>query len=195
VIAADLAEPDAAAGVVDEHVERCGGIDALVAAAGAYELIPSLDLDARSWDATMDVQLRAAVLSATAAARHMARAGHGRIVLLSSVNGFHSEPDSMAYSAAKAAIISVARSLAVDVSADGVAVNAVAPGWVSTPMTDQHLAAATPEQLRRVNILGRAGHADEIATVIRFLIVEAPEFLTGSTIVVDGGQTALAPMP
>jgi NAD(P)-dependent dehydrogenase (short-subunit alcohol dehydrogenase family) len=192
---ADLSEPDAPADVVDKHVDRFGAIDALVTCAGAYELAGLLELTAQAWDATMDVHVRAAVLSAAAAARHMTRAGSGRIVLLSSVNGYHSEPDSIDYSAAKAAIISVARSLAVDLAGTGVSANAVAPGWVTTPMTVDYLADSTPERLRRVNTVGRAGRPEEIASVIRYLVVDAPEFLTGSTITVDGGQTALAPMP
>lgn len=191
----DLAAPDSAAAAVDAHVARCGGIDALVASAGEYELIHVREMTAQAWDATLDVQLRAAVLSAAAAARHMSAAGRGRIVLISSVNGLHSEPESIAYSAAKAAIISVARSLAVDLADSGIAANAVAPGWVTTAMTADYLAQTTAEQLRRVNPLGRAAHPDEIARVIRFLIVDAPDFLTGSTITVDGGQTAMAPMP
>jgi NAD(P)-dependent dehydrogenase (short-subunit alcohol dehydrogenase family) len=192
---ADLGAPTAAAEVIDGHVERFGGIDALVAAAGSYELVETRDLTAESWDATLDTQLRGAVLCASAAARPMVAAGRGRIVLLSSVNGIHSEPGSLAYSAAKAAIISVARTLAVDLAGTGVTANAVAPGWVITPMTEAYLATTTPEQLQRVNPLGRAGTPEEIAAVIRFLVVDAPEFLTGATITVDGGQTAMAPMP
>ena len=83
----------------------------------------------------MDVHVRGAVFCAAAAARHMSAAGHGRIVLLSSVNGLHSEPDTVDYSAAKAAIISVARTLAVELAGSGVSANAVAPGWIETPQT------------------------------------------------------------
>ena len=194
-VVADMGDADAPARVVDEHVARRGGIDALVAGAGAYEPVEVRELTADAWGATLDVHVRGAVLAASAAARHMSRAGRGRIVLLSSVNGFHSEPQSTAYSAAKAAVISVARSLAVDLAGSGVVANAVAPGWVTTPMTAEYLASTTAEQLRRVNPLGRAGTADEIANVIRYLIVDAPDFLTGATITVDGGQTAMAPMP
>ncbi len=193
--AADLTSPDAPAQVVEQHVERFGGIDALVAGAGNYDLDDVRALTARHWDATLDLHLRAAVLSAGAAARHMSAVGRGRIVLLSSVNGLHSEPGSIAYSAAKTAIISVARSLAVDLAQNGVQANAVAPGWVTTPMTEGHLRTTSSEQLRRVNPMGRAGHADEIAGLVRYLIIDAPDFLTGSTITIDGGQTALAPMP
>ncbi len=193
--AADLATPDAPERVVEQHVGRFGGICALVAGAGNYDLDDAPTLTAQTWDTTMDLHVRGAVLTAGAAARHMSAAGRGRIVLLSSVNGFHSEPGSIAYSAAKTAIISVARSLAVDLAASGVQANAVAPGWVSTPMTEAHLQTTTAEQLRRVNPMGRAGTADEIAGLIRYLIIDAPAFLTGATITVDGGQTALAPMP
>ena len=194
-VSADLAEPDEPARVVEQHVARFGGIDALVAGAGNYDLDDARTLTAQRWDATLDLHLRGAVLTAGAAARHMGDAGRGRIVLLSSVNGFHSEPASIAYSAAKTAIISVARSLAVDLAGSGVQANAVAPGWVSTPMTEAHLVTTTAEQLARVNPMGRAGRADEVAGLIRYLIVDAPDFLTGATITVDGGQTALAPMP
>lgn len=191
----DLADPDGAAALVAAHVDRFGGLDALVAGAGAYELVSTLDMTAAAWDRTLDVHVRGAVLCATAAARVMADAGRGRVVLVSSVNGYQSEPDSIAYSAAKAAIISVARSLAVDLARFGVTANAVAPGWVTTPMTEEHLAGATHDDLLRVNPFGRAGRAEEIAEVIRWLLVDAPEFLTGATIAVDGGQTAMAPMP
>ncbi|MGN6608740.1 MAG: SDR family NAD(P)-dependent oxidoreductase [Jatrophihabitans sp.] len=194
-VVTDLADPEAPAASVAAHVERFGGLDALVAGAGAYEETPLLGVTAAMWDATMDVHVRAVVLAASAAARIMIEAGRGRIVLVSSVNGFHSEPDTMAYSAAKTAVISLARSLAVDLGTSGVTANAVAPGWVTTPMTEQYLDASTPERMRRVNPLGRPGRPDEIAEVIAWLVTDAPEFLTGATIAVDGGQTALAPLP
>lgn len=192
---ADLGEPDAAENVVDRHVDRFGRIDALVAGAGSYERVGILEITAASWDATMDVHVRGAVLCATAAARHMAQAGRGRIVFVSSVNGFQSEPDTVVYSAAKTAIISLARSFAVELAGSGVTANAVAPGWVTTPMTAADLANSTPQRLALVNPLGRAGRPEEIAEVIGFLVVDAPEFLTGATIAVDGGQTAMAPLP
>lgn len=192
---ADLSRRETPAQVVEQHVARFGGIDALVAGAGNYDLDDVRAITPARWDATLDLHLRGAVLAAGAAARHMGVAGRGRIVLLSSVNGFHSEPESIAYSAAKSAIISVARSLAVDLAGSGVQANAVAPGWVLTPMTETHLHQTSSEQLRRVNPMGRAGRADEIAGLVRYLIVEAPDFLTGATIAIDGGQTALAPMP
>jgi NAD(P)-dependent dehydrogenase (short-subunit alcohol dehydrogenase family) len=192
---ADMGDPDAPAQVVNTHVERFGGIDAFVAGAGAWESMSLLDMTATAWDATLSVHVRGAVLGAGAAARHMIAAGHGRLVLVSSVNGYQAEPDTSAYSAAKTAVISVVRSLAVELAATGVTANAVAPGWVTTPMTDADLAATTPERLRRLNPQARFGRPEEIAEVIRWLVIDAPAFLTGSTITVDGGQTAQAPLP
>lgn len=192
---ADMGDPTAPSQVVDTHVERFGGIDAFVAGAGAWESTSILDMTAAAWDATLSVHVRGAVLGAGAAARHMVTAGHGRLVLVSSVNGYQSEPDTSAYSAAKTAVISIVRSLAVELADTGVTANAVAPGWVNTPMTETDLAATTPARLRRLNPQARFGRPDEIAEVIRWLVIDAPPFLTGSTIIVDGGQTAQAPLP
>ncbi len=192
---ADVGDPNAPSHVVNAHVERFGAIDAFVAGAGAWESMSILDMTPAAWDATLSVHVRGAVLGAGAAARHMITAGHGRIVLVSSVNGYQAEPDTSAYSAAKTAVISVARSLAVELADTGVTANAVAPGWVTTPMTEADLAATTPTRLRRLNPQARFGRPDEIAEVIRWLVIDAPAFLTGSTITVDGGQTAQAPLP
>jgi len=98
---ADMAASDAPEAVIASHVDAFGGINALVTAAAFYEPIPFLDTTAETWDATLHVALRGTVLAAAAAARHMVGAGGGRIVLFSSINGFHSEPDSADYSAAK----------------------------------------------------------------------------------------------
>ena len=195
VSAADLADPHAPAAVVDAHVERYGRIDAFVAAAGAWESTPILSLTAADWDATLDVHLRGAVLGAGAAARHMIRAGQGRIVFVSSVNGYASEPNTSAYSAAKTAVLSLPRSLAVELADTGVTANAVAPGWVATPMTAAELAASTPQSRRRLNPQGRFGRPEEIAEIVRWLALDAPTFLTGTTIVADGGQLASAALP
>lgn len=116
-------------------------------------------------------------------------------VLFPSINGAVSEPESAHYSASKAAISSLARSLAVGLADQRIAVNAVAVGRVQTPMTADFVEGATSEGLRRLNPLARLGDAYEIASVVVYLATEAPTFLTGSTLFVDGGQTAAAPLP
>jgi NAD(P)-dependent dehydrogenase (short-subunit alcohol dehydrogenase family) len=193
--AVDVGSPDGPCEAVRRHIERAGGIDALVTAAAAYAPRHFCDLDADSWDETLNVALRGSVLAAVAASRHMRDHGGGRIVLFSSINAPSSEPESAHYSAAKAAIISVAKSIAVDLAGTNVVANAIAPGWVYTNMTSEYVDQSTPEQLCRVNPLGRAGRVEEIANLVLYLVRDAPEFLSGTTIFIDGGQTAAAPLP
>jgi NAD(P)-dependent dehydrogenase (short-subunit alcohol dehydrogenase family) len=191
----DVALADDCSRLIDDAVAEFGRIDVLVTAAAIYEPVPFLEMTPEDWDRTLDIVLRGSALCGLAAGRHMRNQGGGRIILVSSLNGVISEPESAHYSAAKAGIVSLARSMALDLADYGVAVNAVAPGWVRTPMTQAFLEQSTPAMLRRVNPLGRAGDPDEIANLIRYLAVEAPSFLTGATIAIDGGQTAVAPMP
>jgi NAD(P)-dependent dehydrogenase (short-subunit alcohol dehydrogenase family) len=191
----DVAQPADCNAVVADAVQRLGGLDVLVTAAATYEPKHIAEMTAEDWDGTLDIALRGSVLCAAAAARHMRGAGGGRIVLISSINGAVSEPESAHYSAAKAAIMSVAKSMAVDLAGDRIAVNAVAPGWTNTPMVEEFVETATEDDLRRINPMARLGRPEEIAGLITYLAAEAPEFLTGSTLFIDGGQTAVAPLP
>jgi NAD(P)-dependent dehydrogenase (short-subunit alcohol dehydrogenase family) len=191
----DVGTTDGPGAAVRRHIEKAGGIDALVTAAAAYSPRHFCDLDAATWDEILNVALRGTVLAAVEASKHMREHGGGRIVLFSSINAPQSEPDSAHYSAAKAAVVSVAKSIAVDLAGTNVVANAIAPGWVYTDMTSEFVDQSTPEQLRRVNPLGRAGRVEEIASLVLYLVRDAPEFLSGSTIFIDGGQTAAAPLP
>ena len=184
-----------AAGMVAATVDSFGRLDVLVNCAGIYEPVPFLELTEETWRRTMRATLDAQLYVAVAAARRMVEGSGGRIVLVSSINSPLSEPESAHYSAAKAAVSSLARSIAVDLSAHGVQANAVAPGWVHTAMVDDFVRDASPESLRRINILGRVGLPDEIANTIEYLAIDAPSYLTGTTLFVDGGQTAMAPLP
>lgn len=191
----DVAVPDECEALVADTVERLGRIDVAVTAAATFEPVHTLDMTAEAWDACLDVVLRGSLLVAVAAARRMKEQGGGRIVLISSINGAVSEPETAHYSAAKAAINSLARSMAVDLAPHRIPVNAVSPGWVDTPMIADFVADATADDLARINPLARLGQPDELASVIAYLATDAPEFLTGSTLFVDGGQTAIAPVP
>ncbi len=192
---ADVADPDAVERLVASVVTDLGGLDVLVAAAGIYENVAYLEMTAELWDKTMNVVLRGAMLCSVAAARHMRDHGGGRIVLISSVSGAMSEPDSAHYNAAKAGIVSLARSMAVDISRYGVIANAVIPGWMRTPMTEEYVAQASAEELRRFNVLGRPADPSEIAGFIRYLATDASPYLTGAALFIDGGHTAALAMP
>jgi NAD(P)-dependent dehydrogenase (short-subunit alcohol dehydrogenase family) len=183
-----------AAAMVETAVERFGRLDHCVHCAGIYEPVDFLDMDEAAWRRTMSATLDSAVYVSVRAAREMTKQGGGRFVLISSINAPLSEPESSHYSAAKAGISSLARSMAVDLTKHNIQVNALAPGWVHTAMVDEFVQNSTEETLSRLNILGRVGQPDEIANVIEYLLLNAPAYLTGATIFVDGGQTAMAPL-
>lgn len=195
VLAGDAAVESSAAEIVERAQRELGNIDVFVNCAGVYVPIAFEELTERTWKDTIAPTLDAQVFPAVAVARAMKEAGGGRIVLMSSVSDPLSEPHSAHYSAAKAAVSSLARSIAVDLSDAGITANAVAPGWIHTEMTDEFARSASPESLRRVNMLARMGEADEVARVVEFLALDAPTYLTATTLYVDGGQTAMAMLP
>jgi len=194
IAAADSAVESAAHEMIRDLTERLGPPSVLVASAGIYEGCDFLELTEQAWRHTMTTTLDSTVFPAVAAARLMAERGRGRIVILASTNSFVSEPGSTAYSAAKAAASSLARSLAVDLAKSGIQANAVAPGWIHTGMVDDFVRNATPETLANINPLGRVGKPDEVANLIEYLALDAPDYLTGATVLIDGGQTAAAPL-
>lgn len=180
--------------MVEATAQAFGALNVLVNCAGIYEPVHFLALEEDSWRRTMSTTLDAQLYPSVAAAQVMAETGGGRIILISSINSPLSEPESTHYSAAKAAVSSLARSIAVDLADRGIQANAVAPGWVHTAMVDDFVQQASPESLRRLNMLGRVGLPDEVANVIEYLALDAPTYLTGTTVFVDGGQTAMAPL-
>jgi NAD(P)-dependent dehydrogenase (short-subunit alcohol dehydrogenase family) len=193
-VSGDAGDEHDAQRVVSSTAGQLGRIDFCVNCAGIYEPVHFMDMDETAWRRTMSTTLDAVTYISVAAAREMAKTGGGRFVLISSVNAPVSEPESAAYSAAKAGVSSLARSMAVDLVRHNIQVNAVAPGWVHTAMVDDFVANATPETLARLNILGRVGRPDEIANVIEYLVLDAPDYLNATTVFVDGGQTAMAPL-
>ena len=195
ILAGDAGIEEQSQALVKAAIEHFGRLDILVGAAGIYEAVDFADLDASSWRRTLTATLDAMAFPAIAAVREMKKAGGGRIVLISSIDTITSEPEVAHYNAAKAAVGALVRSIVVDCTKDGIQANAVAPGWVYTPMVASYIDEAQPGMMDRINPLGRAADADEIGNVIEYLALDAPPFLTGSTIFVDGGQTIRAAMP
>ncbi|MFJ9900663.1 SDR family NAD(P)-dependent oxidoreductase [Streptomyces sp. NPDC091280] len=174
-----------------EVAERHGRIDALVTAAAALHVAPFDELDPADWHSMIDVVVNGAALSCMHATRLMKAQGGGRIVLVGSVSGMVSDAGLAHYNAAKAAVHSLARSLSVDLAPYGITANAIAPGWIRTPMISDFVDTVDAEWLRHMNPMSRAADPAEVADVVRYLVTEAPTFLTGATIAVDGGQTAM----
>lgn len=194
-VAFDVAAGNGYDEAVSEHVAAFGGLDALVVSSGIYRSVAATELGTDVWRDVIATNLTGTFEIARAALGPMLTAGVGRIVLVGSVIAGQSEVGSAAYSASKAAVHSLARSFAVEYGERGVSTNIVAPGWVATDMALDDIAALGPDGMRRVNPMARAAAPEEIANVVTYLAADAPSFLNGSTITVDGGQSVVAPSP
>jgi 3-oxoacyl-[acyl-carrier protein] reductase len=183
---ADVADPgaaDALFGVLEEQFE--GPVLVLVNNAGISrdDLTPSLGDE--EWSSVIETDLNAAFRMTRRALRPMLRARSGRIVNVSSVVGLRANPGQANYAAAKAGLIALTKTAAVEVARRGVTINAVAPGWIDTDMTasvDQTLLQAVPAR--------RAGTPEEVAACVRFLVSDAASYVTGAVLSVDGGLAA-----
>jgi len=187
LIIGDLAEPEVPPRLVAEAIEFCGGLDSLVANAGMMSPGRLGELSLQDWDRLFAVNVRAPWLLARAALPALRQSG-GNIVAISSMSGHHPHAGSGAYSSSKAALSMLCRQLAQEVAADGVRVNAVAPGMIHTPLTDGIYRDSDVTGRRKALIpLGRIGNPDDIAAVTAFLAGPDAAYITGQILTADGG--------
>ncbi len=184
----DARDIGASAELVERAIAERGRLDVLVNNAGitADRLLPTMSTS--DWSSVLDTSLNGLFGATKPAAKQMMRQRSGRIVNLTSVSGVVGIPGQANYCAAKAAIIGFTRSVAKEMARWGVSVNAVAPGFVDTDM----LASFTSEQRAAAMAsvpMHRFAAADEIAKLVSFLALECPAYLTGQTLVIDGGLT------
>jgi NAD(P)-dependent dehydrogenase (short-subunit alcohol dehydrogenase family) len=190
LIQADLTEHGSGARVVAEVVERLGGLDVLLHAVGINDRRPILEFTEDEWDRILQVNLSSVFGLAQAAGRHMVEQGSGRVLALSSVSGLLAHHSHGPYAASKGGINQLLRVMAREWASAGVTVNALAPGYVETPLTAGELAKpGKREDLERLVPVGRLGTADEITGPALFLSSRHAGFITGHVMYIDGGRT------
>jgi 3-oxoacyl-[acyl-carrier protein] reductase len=166
--------------------EALGPVTVLVNNAGITDDGLVLRMGPEQWDRVITTNLTSVFLCTRAALRPMVRARSGRIITISSVSGLSGNPGQANYAAAKAGIIGLTKSVAKEVGSRGITVNAVAPGFIATDMTDD-LGSSVTDRVREQISLGRLGLPEEVASVVGYLASEGASYITGQTIVVDGG--------
>ncbi|HTZ69086.1 MAG TPA: SDR family NAD(P)-dependent oxidoreductase [Acetobacteraceae bacterium] len=192
----DVADSDTIIAAANLAVRELGGIDIWVNNAGVASNTPLLDMTDPEWDRVMAVNLRGLFVGAREAARRMIAAGKGGVIVnLASLAGFMGiAPGQAAYVTSKHGVRGATRQMALELAPHGIRVLAVAPGYCQTEHT-AHLASMDPELLKQIPIpgiagskLGRVGAPDDIARVILFCASDLSIFMTGSTLLVDGGE-------
>lgn len=197
----DAADPAHAEAVVALAKEAFGGLDVVIANAGLGFGGAAADVDDERWQRTLDVNLSGEFRLSRAAIPALVERGGGSIVLVSSVSGLVSGTDGAAYVTSKAALLGLARSIAVDYGPRGIRANTLCPGWVVTPMGDRAMGTLVTE--RGISLdeayrlvtqhipLRRPATADEIAACCLFLASDDSSIVTGTTLVADGGGLAV----
>jgi NAD(P)-dependent dehydrogenase (short-subunit alcohol dehydrogenase family) len=177
---------------IEELVRRLGGVGVLVNNAGTGHSTPVLDLDLATWDDVVATDLTGPFLNAQVAARHMVQQGHGgRIINITSVHEHLPRYGAAAYCTAKAGLGMLTKCLALELAEHGILVSSVAPGEIATPMTGMEESQAYSEQ-RPGNPVGRPGHVNEVASAVAFLASPRSSYITGTSLVVDGGLSLMA---
>lgn len=195
-VGGDITEPGVAEGLVERVLTETNRLDAVVNNAGIHHVAKVADTDPAVYDRIMDVNLRAAFLMARAAIPQMREKGGGTIINVSSEAGLIGFPDQMAYNISKAGLIMLTKSIVADYGADGIRSVTVCPGTTLTPLVQGIIdQAPDPEEMARQMAsrrpAGRLGKSEEIAAAIVFSLSDGAAFLTGSEIVIDGGNVAV----
>lgn len=186
-IKADVANSDEVAAMVKETVNAFGSLDILINNAGITRDGLIMRMKEDDWDAVINTNLKGVFNCAKAVTRQMMKQRYGRIINISSVVGVLGNAGQANYVAAKAGVIGLTKTLARELANRNINVNAVAPGFIETDMTDELSEEIKQELLKQIP-LAKLGKAEDIASVVRFLVSEDANYMTGQTLHVDGGM-------
>jgi len=190
-LAADLGDPAAARALVRRAIDELGALDVLVSCAAVLSRVPFLELTDAEWDRIYAVNLRGYFATGQEAARHMvARGAGGRIIMVSSVNQLTVNRGIAHYAATKGGVMQLAKAMALELAPTAITVNLIAPGAIETDLNRDFLAEAGNRRAKLGLIpMDRIGRPEDLAGAAVFLASEAAAYVTGATIVVDGGLT------
>ncbi|RLG40077.1 MAG: short-chain dehydrogenase [Thermoproteota archaeon] len=192
-IKVDVSKAKDVAYLIEKTIERYGRLDVLVNNAGIPSSGTVLDITEAEWDRVLDVNLKGAFLCSKYAIPEMMKGGGGVIVNVASVLGLVGGKGEAAYCASKGGLIALTKALALDFAEYKIRVNCICPGSVETPMRQRIMASKAPEERRAAELkipIKRVARPEEIARAILFLASDESSYMTGSTLVVDGGWTA-----
>jgi NAD(P)-dependent dehydrogenase (short-subunit alcohol dehydrogenase family) len=192
----DLAEADAPAQIVSEAIATFGALDTVLITAALMLSAPLADWTREMWDRSAALNLRMPFFFAQAAAPHLAKSDNASIIFISSTGAIRGHAGMSAYQATKAALPGLCRSLTAELGPLGIRINTIMPGWIDTPFNDPFWQYQKDPGERRAAIeqqipLRRQGQPDEVSSMVLFLASPAGRYIAGTSIVIDGGYTAV----